>query len=264
MRFCTLISGSSGNSSIIMANDTKILIDSGKSGKHIENCLKSLNVNPEEITAILVTHEHTDHSSSVGILHRRYNIPIYATNGTFNQLIGSGKLGKVDSELLKTVESGKNFKIEKISITPFEIPHDSEEPVGYFFKTKKASAVIATDMGYLCENVAETISGADIVLLESNYDYDSLHNGDYPYFLKQRIDGQDGHLSNNDAAKLAVNLANNGTKYIILGHLSKNNNTPELAYNEIAKMLNEAGFVIGKDIILSVANRYDVGDLISI
>ena len=264
MRFCTLVSGSSGNSSLVMAGDTKILVDSGRSGKYIENCLKNVSVDAAQIDCILVTHEHIDHTASAGILSRRYDIPIYTTYGTWQGMQNMNVLGKVKDENRHIIEANKPFAINNIEITAFPIPHDAAEPVGYIFKTPKACLVVATDMGYLCDEAKDALYGADIVLLESNYDVNMLQNGTYPYPLKQRISGASGHLSNNEAALFAARLVQSGTKHIVLGHLSQENNTPECAMKEISREFSSRGIKIGCDVNIAVAPRHTAGELIAL
>jgi phosphoribosyl 1,2-cyclic phosphodiesterase len=264
LRFCTLVSGSSGNSSLVAAGSTKILVDSGRSGKHIESCLRNVGTAPEELDCILVTHEHIDHTASVGIMSRRYNIPIYTTYGTWEGMQNANMLGRIDEANKNIINSLTPFVIKDIEITAFPIPHDAAEPVGYIFKTPKACAVVATDMGYLCDEAKDALYGADIVLLESNYDIDMLQNGGYPYPLKQRILGANGHLSNKDSALFAVRLAESGTRHIVLGHLSQQNNTPECAMSEVAREFASNGIKIGRDVNISVAPRHGAGELIAL
>jgi len=247
-----------------MAGCTKILIDNGRSGKYIAACLNDMGISPEELDCLLVTHEHIDHTAGVGILSRRYNLPIYTTKGTWDGMTENGVLGKIDDNLKNVIEPGNTFTLGALDITAFSIPHDANEPVGYSFHSKRAHAAIATDMGYLCDCAKDELFGADIVLLESNYDTDSLKNGSYPYHLKQRILGETGHLSNYEAAHLAVNLARSGTKYIVLGHLSKENNTPQLAYNEVAVRMKDKGITVGRDVQLIIADRHNAIPVISV
>ena len=251
MKFCALVSGSSGNSVLVCENKTKILVDSGRSGKHIAACLAHTGTNPEEISAILVTHEHSDHVSSVGIMSRRYDIPIYATSGTWDGM----QIGKVKDENIRVIEEGVTIDLGDLAATAFAIPHDANQPVGYRFESGGAVAVVATDIGHLSETVCENVLGADAVLLEANHDVARLKMGPYPYYLKQRILSTVGHLSNSDAARLACELVKSGTRYITLGHLSEENNTPRLAFCEVTEMMAAEGIDYKKDIALSVAER---------
>ncbi len=251
--FISLISGSSGNATYISDGKTNLLIDCGMSGKALKNALARIDVQPENISALLITHEHIDHTKGAGVVSRRYNIPIYATAGTHAAM----DVGDIDDANIRIIAPKLEFEIGSIAVTPFSIPHDAAEPVGYSFIAGGEKLSIATDMGHLRDGIREELSGSKYVLLESNHDIDMLRYGNYPYPLKQRILSDVGHLSNELAAKFALQLINDGAEHIMLGHLSKENNTPEVAMLETYNALTDAGVDVGRDVILKVADRYN-------
>lgn len=263
IKFCSLVSGSSGNSTLVSDGNTNILIDCGLNGKAAEEKLSSIGVCPSDTDAILITHEHTDHVFGAGIFSRRFNIPIYATAKTWEAIFNSRfNIGKLSDNNIKIINKNQEFEIGSLGLYAFSTPHDSADSVGYniFSSGKKLS--VATDMGKVDKNVVEYLLGSESVLLESNHDIDMLLNGPYPYPLKQRILAATGHLSNESCAKIAACLAKNGTKKIVLGHLSNENNSPVKAYNASKTAIEDVGAVIGKDIELSVADRYDITNLL--
>lgn len=248
--FVSLISGSSGNATFISDGKTNLLIDCGMSGKKLKEALHAIDVMPESIDALLLTHEHIDHTRGAGIVSRRYNIPVYATQGTCSAM----DVGKIEDVNLVTEET--EFEIGSISVKPFAIPHDAKQPVGYCFSVNGEKYSLATDIGKMNTNILNSITGSKKVLLESNHDIEMLRYGSYPFPLKQRILGDFGHLSNELAAKTALYLAQNGTEHIMLGHLSKENNRPEIAMLETYNLLTQSGIKVGNDMTLQVADRY--------
>lgn len=254
INFVSLISGSSGNCSFISCGDTKLLVDCGMSGKNLEKLLASIDVRVEDICAMLITHEHSDHIKGAGVVSRRYNIPIIATERTHTSM-NIGNISDKNKILIKPYE---DFEIGKIGIKAFSIPHDAADPVGYTFFAGNEKYAIATDIGKMSEDVFSHIQGAKSVILESNHDVDMLMYGTYPFPLKQRILSDFGHLSNEFAAKTALKLVKSGTQNIMLGHLSENNNTPEIALLETYNVLSEAGVKVGDEVTLKVALRHSV------
>ncbi len=252
VRFCSLISGSSGNCSFFSDGKTNILIDCGLSGKNLEAALMSIDVRPQDIDALLITHEHNDHIKGAGVVSRRYNIPIYATNGTHS----GANIGAVSDENRQIITPHTDFEVGTVGVRAFNIPHDSMEPVGFCFFSGNEKYSSATDMGYLTNKVFDEIKGSRSVLLESNHDIEMLKMGPYPFPLKQRILSNLGHLSNETAAQTALALVRSGTKNIMLGHLSENNNRPEIAQLETYNHLTQAGVRVGEDVVLCVAHRY--------
>ncbi len=249
----SLISGSSGNCSLISHNGTNILIDCGMSGKRLLEHLKTLELDGDDIDAILVTHEHIDHISGIGVVARRHNLPIYATKQTHQAM----NIGRIDDKNIKIIEPDRPFEIKDIGINAFSIPHDAAAPVGYRLYCGNKKFAVATDIGTMTNELFDSISGSESVILEANHDIRMLKNGSYPENLKSRILSNLGHMSNELSAKCALALANRGTKNIMLSHLSNENNTPTLAYNTVAEKLLENGAKKG-DVNLLVADRYEV------
>jgi Metal-dependent hydrolases of the beta-lactamase superfamily I len=252
MIFCPLYSGSSGNSIFASSDKAKILIDAGLPGKHIEKALEHIGQNAKDIDAIFVTHEHTDHTKGVGILSRKYNIPVYANSPTWAAMCKT--VGKVKDENIRIIENNC-VNINDMDVISYEISHDAAAPSGYSLNHKNKKACIATDLGVFSKEVSKTLEDADVILLESNHDIQMLKFGPYPYNLKRRILSNVGHLSNDDCGKAIVNITNNKFKKIILGHLSKTNNYPELAYQTVVNVLHDAGVKLDKDLCLSMAKR---------
>lgn len=256
VEFSTIASGSSGNSVYIGSNHTKILVDAGLSGKKIEIGLNALDLSGWDIDAIFVTHEHIDHVDGIGVLSRRYDIPIYATEGTWSNM--PSKIGEIKDKNRKLVYNEENCIINDLCIHPFNIPHDAKEPVGYSVLCENFKISIATDIGHVNKNIRDNIFDSDILLLESNHDIDMLKNGSYPYSLKQRVLSDVGHLSNPKAGELLVDILNQRLKHVFLGHLSNENNTPNLAFDTAKNILSTTGVEIGKEINMYVAPRYGV------
>ncbi|EYE87411.1 beta-lactamase [Fervidicella metallireducens AeB] len=259
MQFCSIFSGSSGNSLYVGTEKTKILVDAGLSGKKIQDGLSEINVNPQEIKGIVITHEHDDHIKSAGILSRRFNIPIYANTNTWEAMINS--IGEIKEENIKVYNNYDAFEIGDITVIPYPIPHDAASPCGYSFIKGNKKISIATDIGHASKEVRDNIKDSDLILLESNHDVELLKVGPYPYYLKRRILSEHGHLSNEDAGKLIVDILNSRIKKIILGHLSKTNNYPELAYRTVLSVLEMYGIKEGKDIEIDIAHRDRVSRL---
>ena len=253
LRFSPLFSGSSGNATYVGCDDANILVDAGLSGTRVTQELRRIGIDPSQLDAILVTHEHSDHIKGIGILSRKFDLPVYATEGTWRGMFN--KIGNVPEKNIRIFEPEQDFFVGSIDVTPFATPHDAAEPVGYTFEVAGAKLAIATDLGSVRESWMKHVVGADAVLLESNFDPDMLQTGPYPYELKRRIMGRHGHLSNDDASEVAVELARAGARQVILGHLSKENNYPELALKCAELALIQAGFIPGEDVQLMVASR---------
>jgi phosphoribosyl 1,2-cyclic phosphodiesterase len=253
MKLVSLFSGSSGNAIFFSDGETRVLIDAGVSGKRIEAALKEIGEPPAGLNAILVTHEHSDHTSGIGVLARRYKIPIHASHGTWDAL---GSLpGKLLPDQQKRFVPGEPFKIGGITVEPFPIPHDAAEPVDYSLLAKTRKITVATDLGHMNRTLLRSLEGSDVVLLESNHDIGMLRMGRYPWPLKQRILGEHGHLCNDMAGKVVAHLVQQGTRCILLGHLSKENNFPELAFQTTCNALAEKNLTPGEQFFLEVAGR---------
>ena len=252
MKFSPLYSSSSGNCSLITAGKTKVLVDAGLTGKAIEAALAELGVSASELSAIVVTHEHTDHIKSVGVLSRRYNVPVYANEGTWKAM--KDQVGGVSFSNVRTFVTGQDFYIGDLNVTPFPISHDAAEPVGYSFFNKGANLVYMTDTGCITEPLLETAKGADLLFIESNHDVGMLKCGSYPYQLKKRILSDKGHLSNDACGSLLKKLYACGVRRAILAHLSHENNTESIAYGTVRKALTDEG-IEEKEFFLAVAHR---------
>lgn len=260
-KFCSLYSGSSGNSLFIENNNAKILIDAGESAKKIVEALTSIQVDVKDIDAILVTHEHKDHVKGLGTLSQKYNIPVYATQETWDAMPDQST--KVSDSNKNNFISYEDFSIKDLVISPFKIPHDAANPCGYNISFKKEKISIATDLGHITEDIFHRLEKSSFVLLESNYEPKMLDVSSYPYVLKQRIKGPKGHLSNQMAGKTISSLINTGLKTVMLGHLSKENNFPELAYKTVVEELIANNFD-ENSIKLGVASRHKPGPVIEI
>ncbi len=262
IKFCSLFSGSSGNSIFVATEGTKLLADAGLSAKKIIEALCSIGEKPAELNAILISHEHSDHIKGAGILSRKFNLPIYASAGTWEAM--EHMIGPVAECNKIRFSSYEPFQIGDISVTPFPIPHDANEPVGYSFGAAGRKVTIATDIGHISVDLLNCFKDSDLLLLESNHDLEMLKVGPYPWHLKRRIAGSHGHLSNDAAGEVIAYMAERGTKCFLLGHLSKENNFPELAYQTVSNALGEKSLQIGTDITLDVVHRDRVGKVIKL
>lgn len=247
-----LFSGSSGNVMLIGSDRTKILIDAGVSGRRIEETLRQIGEDIRDIKGILLTHEHTDHTMGAGILSRKHGIPVYATSGTFEA--GREKLGSIQGRCERAITKD-GFYIEDLLIEPFDLPHDAADPVGYCVSCGARKVAVATDLGYFPKSVEIRLHTCDLVVLESNHDTQMLSSGRYPYALKQRIRSRKGHLSNDDAADATLRLACAGVSSVLLGHLSRENNSEQIAFRTVTDRLLEQGITPGRDLSLGLALR---------
>ncbi len=260
MTFCPLFSGSSGNALYVASERTRILIDAGLPGKAVVDALTQIGVNPASLSAILITHEHSDHVRGAGILSRKFDLPIYATPGTWYAM--ERAIGPVSQRNRREFYPDTDFYVDEIGVTPFLIPHDAAEPVGYRLSHSTFSVATATDMGIVRKNVLEQLAGVDLLLLESNHDPEMLrHNPHYSQTLKKRILGNKGHLSNEACAEAVLALCNTGVRHVVLGHLSAENNLPELAYSTTCRALSDAGLICGQDVTVDMAWRDRVGNI---
>lgn len=252
LNFCSLYSGSTGNSLFIESDNSKILVDTGVSAKKITDALTSFDVNIEDIDAILVTHEHSDHVQSLGTISKKYNIPVYATKETFDSM--PKQVEKINVSNINCFNSNETFEINDLTIKPFSIPHDAANPCGFNILKDDKKLSIATDIGNMNLEILNKLEGSSFLLLESNYEPELLKSSSYPYLLKQRILGNTGHLSNEMAGKTIAYLLDSGLEQVVLGHLSKENNFPELAYKTVVEELIKKDFN-ENNIKISVANR---------
>lgn len=248
-RFCPLFSGSSGNCLYVGNADGGLLIDAGVSARRIEQALLARDIAPSSIRAILVTHEHTDHTAGLRVLQKRYGMPIFCSEGTRNGLLESGAItDKTDCRPLREAV------LDDFEITAFATSHDCRESNGFRIELRDGRSVgIATDLGVVTDAVRDGIVGCDLIHIESNHDVRMLENGSYPYVLKRRILSSHGHLSNEACADELPALLERGTTRIFLGHLSRENNMPALAHATALSVLQAQGAVEYRDFILQVA-----------
>lgn len=254
MKFCSLYSGSSGNSLYISGQDTSILVDAGLTGKAIISAMDAIGENIAEIKAILITHEHIDHIKGAGILSRKYNIPIYANEKTWEAMERS--VGAVALHNKRIING--EATIDDLNIRTFRVPHDSAACIGFTIEDRVGQMIsTVTDMGVFTREIREGVQDSDLILIESNHDVEMLKYGPYPYDLKRRVLSELGHLSNEDCAAAILSILDGKKRNIVLGHLSGTNNVPELAYKTVENILKDAGVEIGEsgDIELKLASR---------
>lgn len=265
MNFCSITSGSSGNCIYVGSERASILIDVGISGKRVEAGLNSIERKTSEMDGILITHEHSDHIKGLGVLARRHHIPIYATGKTIDAIKCCPSLGKIEEDLFCEIRPDEHFCIKDLEIAPFSISHDAVDPVAYRVNHEEKSVGVITDLGSYTDYTIENLQGLDAVLMEANHDINMLQVGSYPYYLKQRILGNRGHLSNENAGRLLCEILHDKMKAILLGHLSRENNYEQLAFETVCQevTLGDNPYA-AKDFLISVANRDEVSALVSI
>lgn len=254
-RLCAIASGSSGNCTFLGAGENHFLIDVGISGKKVIAGLMALDIDPVTIDGIFITHEHSDHIKGVGIFSRKYNTPIYATAKTWERLLSENMIGAIKPENVRIIEKEQYMEIKGLRILPYSIHHDAVDPVGYIFEYKNKKITLATDIGMVDEPIKKHLMGSHGILLEFNHDVRMLQAGSYPFHLKQRILGDEGHLNNEAAARVLVDIYHEDLEWAVLGHLSKDNNVPDLAYLTAKTALEEKGIKVDEDICISVARR---------
>jgi len=253
IKFCSLSSGSSGNCHYMETENIRILVDAGFSGRQVENLLDSIDRCPSTIDAIFVTHEHLDHVKGVGVLSRRYDIPIYANANTW---IGMEKtIGNIREKNIQVFTSENYLNIKDLDIYPLKIFHDALEPVGYIVNYQDKKISLITDTGLVNNHMIEKIKDSNLYLLESNHDREMLRTSSYPWTLKQRIMGNKGHLSNDDAGRILKKIIKAKGEIILLGHLSRDNNLPDLAFKTVSDYLIDKGVQVFKDIHLGISYR---------
>lgn len=255
MKLRTLASGSSGNCILISGGGAHILVDCGISCRRIVTALRALDMAPEELSGIFITHEHSDHIAGLATLTKKYALPVYTSPGTALEL---RRRIAFPLDTLREVEPGQVTELEGLGVTGFATSHDAAEPMGFTFTDGKRRGAVVTDLGYVPEGVLESVEGADLVLCEANHDEDWLLSGPYPYPLKLRILGDKGHLSNEAGAALALQCVERGAKTVVLGHLSAQNNTPARAMTAVETAFRGAGVDPEKDVTLAVAPRCEV------
>ena len=233
MKLLSIASGSSGNCIYVGNEDTHILIDAGISGKRIEEGLNTIGLTTRDMDAVFVTHEHIDHIGGLGVIARKYGLPIYGTQGTLDEIRRTKSVGKIEEDLYRSFHKKDRIQVKEFLIEPVSVSHDAADPVAYRVTDGKKKIGVVTDLGYYDEGIVEHLQGMDAILLEANHDVHMLQTGSYPYPLKQRILGNSGHLSNENAGRLLCRLLHDNLSDILLGHLSNENNLPELAFEAV-------------------------------
>ncbi len=263
LTFCSLFSGSSGNATYIAGGKTGILVDAGLSGRQITDALNRIGVLPETLSGIIITHEHSDHVKGAGILSRKYHLPLYANERTWEAM--ARQVGPVPVSERRVFETDSDFYIGDLAVHAFRIPHDAADPVGFRIFAGGRSAATATDMGCIRKSVMNALSGTDLVLLESNHDPAMLReNPHYSAALKRRILGDHGHLCNEACSQGILTLYESGVRRLVLGHLSAENNTPQLAMETALNAVTRAGLHPDEDIFLDLGWRDRPGKLYQI
>lgn len=259
MRLMSIASGSSGNCIYAGNDNTHILVDTGISRKRVEEGLKSIDLSPADLSGIFITHEHSDHISGLGVLSRKYEVPIYGTRETLEAVKHSSGIGKIDSGLFVEIKPDVHIVIDTLDIKPFSISHDAANPVAYRIEDANASVAVATDMGTYDDYIIGNLQNLNGIVLEANHDVRMLQTGSYPYYLKQRILGNRGHLCNEVAGRLLDCILNGNMKKVFLGHLSKENNYEELAFESVRMEINLSDSEFKADEFdISVAKRTEV------
>lgn len=255
VRVQVLASGSKGNCTWIASEKTQLLVDAGLSGLEISRRLEKAGGKPKNIDAIIVTHEHRDHVGSLGVLSRRYNLPIFITRDTLSSLPPR------TTPLFETFlfQAGKSFRLGDLQIHPFSVPHDAADPVGFTIKNANSSIGICTDLGMSTKLVLNCLKNCNAVIIEANHDTDLLLNGPYPWYLKQRISSNHGHLSNSDSVALIKDIHSLELKYLILAHLSETNNNPEIVQQLFSNACHKNSW---QNLRISISLQDRVGDTI--
>lgn len=258
MRFCPLFSGSSGNALFVKGGNTALLVDAGLAGSTVAGALRAIGEDPASLAGILVTHEHIDHVRGVGVLARRFKVPVYANAGTWRGMLPY--TGAIPEGQVRMFETGREFYIGDMAVFPFKTPHDANESVGYAFRAEGKKLSVLTDVGHMHDGLFDAVAGSDLLLIESNHDVEMLKVGPYPYPLKRRILGDEGHLSNDACGAALAKLFRRGVKQAVLGHLSGENNLGSIALETVRAALRAEDIHDG-DLPLSLAYRDRAGEI---
>ena len=256
MKICTIASGSGGNCVYVSAGGTHVLIDAGVSCRRISAALKTLGLDLSDLSGVFITHEHADHVAGLTTMMKNHSIPLYATAPTLELL--RQKLPRARGAFVP-VTPGERTDVGAMAVTPFATSHDAAASVGYAIAAGGRRMALATDLGFVSEEVCRGVAGADLLICETNHDVDWLRSGPYPYYLQRRILGDQGHLSNETGAELAAWAAAQGTRILILAHLSRENNTPARARQAVELRLRAYGLEPGRDVTVTVAGPDEPG-----
>ena len=265
MKLVSIASGSSGNCVYIGTDTTSILVDAGISNKRIQQGLGEIGIQGEEVDGVVITHEHSDHIRGLGVLARKYQVPIYGTRETLEEIQGTAVLGRFPEGLFHEIQPDVPFVVGDMELLPFTIYHDAANPVAYRVRHGRQSVAVATDIGHYDARIIERLQGLDAVLLESNHDVNMLETGPYPYYLKRRILSDYGHLSNENAGRLLNCILHDNMKQILLGHLSKENNYEALAYETVRLEIDQGECPYrASDFPIAVAGRDRMSEIIDL
>lgn len=265
MELFSIASGSSGNCICVGDMGCHVMIDAGISGKRIDAGMNEMGLKMQDMAAVLVTHEHSDHISGLGVISRKYGLPIYATQGTIDAICASSSVGSIDEGLFHPICPEEVFCVGDMEIYPMGVSHDAADPVAYLISRGKKRIGVVTDLGCYNSRMVAQLQGLDALLLEANHDVNMLQVGSYPYPLKQRILGDRGHLSNESSGQLLGQLLHDNMKHIMLGHLSKENNYARLAYETVRLEVTLGDNPYrGSDFPITVAPRSEVSERVEV
>ena len=243
MRFSVLASGSTGNAFYIETGNTRLLVDAGLSGKQMDRLFQEIDADPKELDGILVTHEHTDHIKGLGIIARKYELPIYANEKTWQAM--EKNIGNIQTDQKFHFEANHVQTFGDMDVESFSVSHDAIDPMFFTFHHEDKKVALVTDLGYVSERIKKTIEGANAFVFEANHDVSMLQMGSYPWNVKRRILGDYGHVSNEDCGLALSDVITNETKRVYLAHLSKDNNMKELARMSVDQVLQERDIKMG-------------------
>lgn len=264
MRMMSIASGSSGNCIYIGSDNTHILIDAGISRKRIVDGLVKAGISTNDLSGVFVTHEHSDHIKGLGVLTRKDGVPVYSTKGTCQGIVSSSSLGEIPEELLHTMNRDSEIQIGDLTIHSFKVSHDANEPCAYWVSDGKTKAAVCTDLGFYDDYTVENLKNCGCMLIEANHDVNLLQVGGYPYYLKQRILGRQGHLSNENGGRLVDRVLNDSVKTVFLGHLSKENNYDRLAFETVKQEIDMSDSKYkSNDFDIRIASRGEESEIIT-
>ncbi|MGN0160511.1 MAG: MBL fold metallo-hydrolase [Lachnospiraceae bacterium] len=266
MRMRSIASGSSGNCIYIGSDNTHILVDDGISRKRVENGLNSIDISISDLSAIFVTHEHSDHIDGLGVLLKKNPIPVYASRGTIDGMVSYAKMKDVDPALFHVIDENQDIMIQDLKVHSMHIYHDANQPLAYTFEDSHNKKMgVITDLGHYDDYIVNQLKGMNSLLIEANYDIRMLEAGKYPYYLKRRILGDHGHLSNEASGRLLNELLNDGMEHVLLGHLSHENNYADLAFETVRMEINLGeNEYKAEDFDIRVADRQEPSHLIEL